>query len=131
VNVEAAPRGVLALWPEDGLLVHTNHFLDSEALCVTEPPSEREEHSIHRLKRAHELLREKCPLALDDLRECLRDHEGYPYGICRHIDEEELPHERYQTVVSVLMDLHTRTLWISDGPPCESAYQELRLGLEA
>jgi len=131
VNVEAAPRGVLALWPEDGLLVHTNHFLDPEALGVTEPPNEREEHSIRRLKRAQGLLREKRPLALDDLRECLRDHEGHPYGICRHVDEEEPSYERYQTVVSVLMDLHAQTIWISDGPPCESAYQELRLELEA
>ena len=131
VNVEAAPRGVLALWPEDGLLIHTNHFLDPEALGVIEPPNEREEHSIHRLKRTQKLLCEKPTLTLDDLRECLCDHEGHPYGICRHIDEKEPPHERYQTVVSVLMDLHARTLWISDGPPCESEYQELRLGLEA
>jgi isopenicillin-N N-acyltransferase-like protein len=130
LDLEAAPLGVLRLHPQGGLLIHTNHFLDPDALGVVEPLDEREERSIHRLRRSRELLGEKRPISREDLQRCLRDHDGYPFSVCRHPGEQEPPHERYQTVVSVLMDLHTRAMWISDGLPCESEYQELRLGVE-
>jgi isopenicillin-N N-acyltransferase-like protein len=131
LDLEAAPLGVHRLRPQDSLLIHTNHFLDPDALGVVEPLEEREERSIHRLRRSRELLGEKRPISREDLLQCLRDHDGYPFSVCRHPGEQDPPHERYQTVVSVMLDLHTRSMWISDGPPCESGYQELRLGVEA
>ncbi len=127
VDIEAAPLSTRTLKPENGLLSHTNHFLEPEVLGVIEPPSEKRPHSYHRLKRIRRLLAAKRSLTVDDMKTYLRDHDGHPYSICRHIDKEEPPAEHYQTVASVIMDLHERTMWISDGPPCESEYQELRL----
>lgn len=127
VDTEAAPLRTRALHPQNGLLVHTNHFLDPAALGVQEPPNEREEYSIHRLERSRALLDTKRPLAAQDVMACLRDHEWHPNGICRHPEETQPPHERYQTVVSVIMDLHERAMWISEGPPCEAPYGEAHL----
>lgn len=127
VDVEAAPLATRSLAPQGGFLAHTNHFLDPSALGVIEPPTEKRPHSQHRLERVTQLLSSKRPLAVGDLQSYLRDHKGYPYSICHHIDERELPEEHYQTVVSVVMDLHERALWLGAGPPCEGDYRELRL----
>lgn len=127
VDIEAAPFATRKLIPEDGFLAHTNHFLDPKALGIVEPPVEKRPHSLQRLKRLHELLDSKDLLTVDEAMAYLRDHNGYPYSICRHMDEDEPPSERYKTVVSVVMDLHEQVMWISDGPPCEKEYQELRL----
>lgn len=127
IDMEAAPLATHTLTPEDGLIAHTNHFIAAEALGVVEPPTEKLPHSQRRLERIMKLLTEKRPLEFDDLAGYLRDHTGYPYSICRHIDELEPEGERYQTVVSVIMDLHERAFWLSAGPPCENPYQKLKL----
>ncbi|MFQ5796180.1 MAG: C45 family autoproteolytic acyltransferase/hydrolase [Candidatus Bipolaricaulia bacterium] len=127
VDVEAAPRSTCALTPEDGFTVHTNHFLDPEVLDVVEPPNDKRPYSLHRLHRYRQLLASKRSLTVSDLKAYLRDHEGHPQSVCRHIDKDAPPQEWYRTVTSVVMDLHALTLWISDGPPCENTYQELNL----
>ncbi len=45
IDIEAAPDGACRLRPEGGWLVHTNHFLDPDALGVVEPPIEDNPHS--------------------------------------------------------------------------------------
>jgi isopenicillin-N N-acyltransferase-like protein len=57
--------------------------------------------------------------------------EGHPYSICFHIDPQEPPEEHYESVVSVIMDLHARALFISDGPPCQGAYARYALEVDA
>ena len=128
VNVESAPFATRQSQPDNGWVAHTNHFVDPAAIGVTEPPSEKRPHSQHRLRKADELLGERPPIKADDLSAILRDHDGRPYSICRHIDEAEPPEEHYQTVVSAVMDLDERALWVSDGPPCEHPVREIGLG---
>lgn len=128
IDIEAAPDGACRLRPEGGWLVHTNHFLDPDALGVVEPPIEDNPHSYRRLERLQALLAGAGPLTVGALQGFLRDHEGWPYSICHHPDPAERPEERYATVASVVMDLHDRTLQVSDGPPCENGYQRFSLG---
>ncbi|MGN6564073.1 MAG: C45 family autoproteolytic acyltransferase/hydrolase [Thermomicrobiales bacterium] len=128
VNLEAAPEKIATSAPETGCFCHTSHFLRPRALGVIEPPIERGLDSYDRLDRMQTLLASKQPIAVGDLQHYLRDHAGAPDAICRHPDPAEPTEERYATVVSVIMDLHERVLWISDGPPCERPYQEVRLG---
>jgi len=126
VDIEAAPLATRLLTPQRGFLAHTNHFLDPGALGVVEPPTEKRPYSQHRLERMNQLLSSKRPLSVSDLKSYLCDHDGYPHSICHHIDEREPPEEHYQTVVSVVMDLHERSISISAGPPCENEYKDLR-----
>lgn len=127
VNMEAAPEATRVIEPGDGFLAHTNHFLDPKKLGIIEPPSEKRTHSVHRLARARTALRRDTRLGVDTLKEILRDHDGRPYSICRHIDEYEPPEERYQTVTSAIMDLHEGRLWIKEGVACRGSYQQLQL----
>jgi isopenicillin-N N-acyltransferase-like protein len=126
-DIEAAPDQALTLGPENGLLIHTNHFLDPDALGVVEPPREVWSSTHHRLDRLRDLLAAKHPLAVEDLQGHLRDHQAYPHSVCRHEDPDLPPSQRYRTVASVVMDLHARELHISDGPPCRNKYQRMML----
>jgi isopenicillin-N N-acyltransferase-like protein len=122
VDLETAPDRCRVLTPVDGRLVHTNHFVEPGIQGVTEPPKKRN-HTYDRYGRMQELVGRSAPVTVDDLASYLRDHAGHPYSICRHPDPVEPPHERYKTVVSVVMNLHARQLWATDGPPCQSEYQ--------
>ena len=127
VNVESAPFATRLLHPANGWIAHTNHFVDPDAIGVVEPPSEKRPHSQHRLRRADEQLADNNAIDRSDLGAILRDHDGHPYSICRHIDLDEPPEEHYQTVVSTVMDLDARTMWVSNGPACEHTERAITL----
>jgi isopenicillin-N N-acyltransferase-like protein len=127
VDIEASPDKVRLLECEDDCLVHTNHFIDPDSLGVVEPPSERRPYSRLRRSRLTELLQSKRPIAVEDMQEYLRDHQEWPFSICRHKDPNEVPEEQYITVTAVVMDVEARTMHLSDGPPCESTYQQVTL----
>jgi isopenicillin-N N-acyltransferase-like protein len=128
VNIEAAPGTTCSFGAGGGTLVHTNHFLDPTHLGVSEPPySERRPQSHTRLARMRKLLDARRPLAVADVQACLRDHDNYPDSICRHEHPDDPPEEACPTVVSAVMDLHDRKLWLTDGPPCEHLYTEYHL----
>lgn len=66
-----------------GIFVHCNHFLDpgNQKLQV-EVPSKS---SLHRQSRFEGILnRRQYPISVDDLKECLSDHDGEDMAICRH-----------------------------------------------
>ena len=126
-DIEAAPDAVSLLRPRNGLLVHANHFLDPRALGVEEPPNPRRVFSCHRNDRLGALLDSRRPVTREAAEECLRDHDEHPMGVCRHAEPDAPPEQQYVTVTSVVMDLHARTLRVTDGPPCRSEYQTVEL----
>jgi isopenicillin-N N-acyltransferase-like protein len=127
VNIEAAPDRVRLIEPAGGCLAHTNHLLDPRALGVAEPPSAFRPGSCHRLARMDQLLQAMRPATIESLQGALRDHDGNPNAICRHPDSSAAPDAQYTTVLSALMDLEARAMYVSDGPPCESDYQRIDL----
>lgn len=127
VDIEAAPDKLHLLRCENDCLVHTNHFVDPQAIGVTEPPSEHRPYSQMRRARLRELLRSKRPIALADVKGYLADHREHPYSICRHIDPTEPPEEHYITVTAVVLDVPARTMYLTDGPPCVHPYQQIAL----
>jgi len=127
IDIEAAPGTSCSFGPQKGTLMHTNHFLEREHLGIEEPASERRPHSHTRLARMHELLGDRRPLSVEDVQACLRDHDNFPDSICRHEHPDDPPEEACVTVVSTVMDLNERTLWLSDGHPCEHPYDAFTL----
>ncbi len=127
VDIEAAPDRARLLGCEDGCLVHTNHFVDPAALPVEVPPNPRRPYSFFRRERLRRLLDGKRPVSVADIQGYLRDHEEYPFGVCRHENPADPPEQRYITVTGVVMDLDTRTLHLTDGPPCQSPWQTASL----
>ena len=66
-------------------------------------------------------------LSLSVAKGMLRDHDGRPESVCRHANHRFPVDDRYETVVSVIMDLAERKLWATVGSPCEHEYQSLTL----
>ena len=126
-DIEAAPNQTRIISPEHGFLIHTNHFLDAEALGVVEPPREGWSSTHHRLERTRSLMGSGPPLDIGDIQGYLSDHEGYPHSVCCHENPDLPTGEHYLTVTSVVMDLQSRELHVSDGPPCQAEYQQLGL----
>jgi isopenicillin-N N-acyltransferase-like protein len=130
VDLETAPRGIYRIEPSGGILAHANHFCEPDQLSIWEPIVEEKRSTYHRCGRMERLLtdaRSSGGISGETLQHILRDHDEYPDSICRHPHPALPGPERYQTVVSVVMDLHAGRLHVAAGPPCEQPYQEYLL----
>jgi isopenicillin-N N-acyltransferase like protein len=126
VNVEAAPGDftrLYPLYPEDGVLRHTNHFL-APRIASADLALWAMRSTVGRLQR---LRAAAAARTLDDFRAVLADHADYPYSICAHPDPAEHPCEQGATIASVLMDLTARQIWLAAGNPCQTPYDQLKI----
>lgn len=129
-DIEAAPQTFAVHTPQNGVLVHTNHFLDPAGLDVSEPAEERI-HTEHRYDRAIKISSQNNELVSQkDIKNWLSDHDGHPNSICQHRDPELPDYEQYESVASFLLNLSTQTLAITYGPPCSANFQEFNLAGE-
>ncbi len=128
VDIEAGPSTVRLLECEGGCLVHTNNFTRPEEIGVVEPVNPKREFSIGRRARMGALLAGQGKITVADIEADLKDHVGYPYGICRHAAVGlEPPQNHSITVTSVIMDVTEKTLRLTDGVPCENEFQTVTL----
>jgi isopenicillin-N N-acyltransferase-like protein len=123
-SYEVSPAGVTRIDPEDGVLLHTNHFL--------EPPAGAREPYLHEspstLARLDELDRRvrHAPGQVDAaaVKEALRSHDAAPYAVCCHEADKESYADRAETLASVCLDLDELRFEISEGSPCRSPYRD-------
>jgi isopenicillin-N N-acyltransferase-like protein len=117
------------LAPSEGVLTHANHFHDPDALGIWQPLIYEKTSTYERQERIDELLPRGSTkeLAIPDIQAVLRDHENAPKSLCRHPMTELPEEERYQTVVSAIMDVDAGRFLIAHGPPCETEYLEFSL----
>ncbi len=131
VDIESAPGATCKLRPDRGAIGHTNHFSDPSVLSVEQVLDEERLSTVHRYKMIQELLdqrvRNRSEFDVEKAQEMLRDHDGRPESVCRHSNAAFPEDERYETVVSVIMDLQARKLWATLGTPCASPYRTLTL----
>jgi isopenicillin-N N-acyltransferase-like protein len=131
VDVESAPEAVCELGPDRGALAHTNHFSNPKILGVRQVLDEERLSTLQRYRRIQKLLdgtvRAGQKLNLTEAQSMLKDHYGKPESVCRHSNMKLPEYERYETVVSVIMDLYARKLWATVGSPCTAEYQSLKL----
>jgi isopenicillin-N N-acyltransferase-like protein len=129
VNIETrsgGPEGARTQFAgDDGLLAHTNHFLDAGLR-----PGDARVHlhpgTLFRLDTAHRGLRGGA-VDIAGLQAVLRDHKNHPESVCWHPDPAKQPMDRRLTVASVVMDLTAGELLYTAGPPCESDYRSIPL----
>jgi isopenicillin-N N-acyltransferase-like protein len=131
VDIESAPEAVYELGPDKGALAHTNHFSNPKILGVKQVLDEERLSTLQRYRRIQRLLdgtvRAGEKLNLASAKNMLRDHYGKPESVCRHSNLRLPEYERYETVVSVIMDLPDRKLWAAMGSPCSTEYSPLKL----
>ncbi len=126
IDIEATPDYCSYVYPQDGLLTHANHLVRE-----TRIPSEFERiapHSLFRANRLERLLRRSGGnIAIDTVHTALSDHFSTPASICRHPDMTLPEPKRVISVAATAIDLNTRTLYVTDGPPCQSRFQAVPL----
>lgn len=123
IDLETAPETVNYLYPENGLLTHANHF---EKQIGVESELERQSpHSLVRGMRIRRLLeRDAGEIDQMTLKRVLRDDFCHPTGICRYTTNSDDAQADFHTKVSVIMDLTEQRMFLTDGPPNDTEYQE-------
>ncbi len=127
INLETSPDAVSYHYPRDGIVTHSNHFLDPR-----HGPSQMERLSpstLYRANRLDRLLRKDIGrLDLPRFQTAMSDHFGAPNAICRHPNDSQPAARQTMTNAAVVIDLATRTMHVANGPPCSNEF--VALGLE-
>jgi hypothetical protein len=117
VVVEPTVEGIELRYPEDGLLVMTNH-----AVCPAwagkedfMPPD-----SHPRYNRLRELLGGDRVVDIEAVKQAMRDHEGL---VCSH--GAHFPDRKFGTIWSVVGCPGERQLEIAAGHPCKAEYRTM------
>lgn len=127
INVECMPDDSLFLYPEQGILVHANHFL-SPSLRLKDIGKALLPDTVIRSHRAFQLFRNiRKDLNSDSIKNVMKDHFGYPNSICRHRDERLHPREQWETLTSIIVDLTEGKMLYTNGPPCFNTYESIAI----
>jgi len=128
IDLEATPSDVGFLHPQDGWLIHTNHFL-TPRLQAGDKGIYDSDSTLLRYGRALRLLKADAgPLAISTLKNLFCDHFNHPKGICRHPDPTRPEPEQDATLASMIVDLRTRQMHLCAGEPCQGEYYTVDLG---
>ncbi len=124
IDIEAGPDRAGFLFPQDGVLTHSNHFceLDIESEVVQIWPN-----TLYRNVRLERIFRQSQQLDDVSIRSVMADHFSHPHSICAHVDEDEPETMQLETRNSLLISLSQKKMSVTDGQPCQNRYQEVTL----
>ena len=126
-NVEVSAQDFEVIYGSDGLLAHTNNYI-SRHMRAMERDSEELIASRVRYNRASRLLHsQQGKVSLKSMQAILSDHVNFPQSICAHVETDDTPLERQQTIASLIMDLTGKTMHVAWGTPCCSEYHLFKL----
>lgn len=127
IDLEVTPRHVGVLYDDDGILTHSNHFLDltnREGLIDTIRRTNPD--TLLRSHRAKQLLHnDRGQIGVDSFKRVFRDHFSYPQSLCRHADISEEQLLQSATISSIIIDLNDGALYVANGTPCNHEYYPL------
>lgn len=125
LNVELDPSAIDVLLPQQGVLVHTNHFLGPKNLITHDHAGSGS--TYIRLQRAQQLFCDKHDLTMEDAQSAFRDHKGYPTSICAHPVNPATPVTITQNATNfgLVMDLTHLEVWLAWGNPCENPFVKI------
>ncbi len=128
IDLETTPGAIGWMYPEDGLLVHGNHyqaFMPPQLAADYRPSSIDSLFRQPRLREGLQAVRDAS--TTDEVRRrihaAVSDHLGYPKSICAHPDLSETPSEQVSTLLSSLVDLTTGEYMVTPGMPCQHDYE--------
>jgi len=126
IDIEATPDYCSYIYPENGVVTHANHLV--REMRIASQFERIAPHSLYRANRLERLLR-RCSgkIGIDAIHALLSDHFSAPASICRHPDLTLPEPKRVVSVTAAAIDLNARTLYVTDGPPCQSNFQAVPL----
>ncbi len=121
-GIETTATRHTALPMPDGLLVHANHYQDADLEELSTGPAG--DNTLGREALLDGFLRERVgELTLDDMMAGLRLDEG-EHPVCRPpIDDPD----EVTTCAAAIMCPELRKMWIADGNPGETEFEEVRV----
>ncbi|WEK61532.1 MAG: C45 family autoproteolytic acyltransferase/hydrolase [Candidatus Microbacterium colombiense] len=126
VSIELSPSGAAVVEPDDdGLLVHTNHFL-ADALAEGElvPATSSTFPRLTHLRDRSELLRTADPVARA---QAMLVHESDGAAVCCHPDPSLTFEHRWQTLLTIGIDVEGGHLEFHPGGPCTVTREEWQI----
>lgn len=118
VSLEATPVETFWVLPENGMLVHANHFVAPPARAKMRDLSLlANTDSLYRDARVRQHLTEAAPrITIETLMRAFQDRYGSPRSVCREsfISDSGLPSST--TVATILMDTTLRKMWVAPRP---------------
>ena len=130
IDLETTPDGVGWIYPDNGMLVHANHYQADLPAILDGRYRPISADSLVRLPRAQQRLAEVADAAdaaeaVATVRNALSDHLGYPDSLCAHPDDRREPYRQWSTLLSSCVDLDSGEYRITEGTPCENGYRLL------
>ena len=120
--LEYTPDMYDIIYAEDGFVAHTNHY-QSPMLVAKDKMRNLCSDTFTRLGQVRKLLKKNYGhMDRHKLAEIFSDHLNYPDSLCSHPDPLDDAMMRNCTVYGMILDLKERTLWLSDGNPCETTF---------
>jgi isopenicillin-N N-acyltransferase-like protein len=127
IDIETTPGRHHWMYPDQGILVHGNHF---EAFVPEQINADYKPFSVDSLYRVYR-IREKlqgvrAAATSDAVRDvigaAMSDHFGAPHSVCNHEGSFGDSGQNYQTVASSIVDLTTGEYRLALGNPCSVPY---------
>lgn len=129
VNLETSPVEEHVIWPENGFIVHTNHYLTPGKNFRDLKPL-RDEYASTYL-RCHRAQKEMAAmngnLDVEGIRQILSDHIDRPFSVCLHENPAAVPLQRIVTCLSIIMNLTRKRIHYTLGNPCQGKSRTLEL----
>ena len=123
IGFEMDSRTVEPMIPEDGVLLHTNHYIGPKMYLANDVNHMGS--SYIRLQRIRTLVKERHgKITVEDIMDMLQDHAGYPQSICDHENMNDPVENRSATNFAVIMDLTENCMYLAPGNPCENAFEK-------
>lgn len=124
INYELTANGIDFFYPEDGLLLHTNHYLSSKLSTRTFNkkmyPSSR-----NRFDTAKNLL-SRTGMEIEDIIKMVSFHDkaNSENNICRHENEDEY---HIETLFTMIVELSKMELYLCFNTPCNHSFYKIAL----
>lgn len=124
IDYELTAKGIDFFYPENGLLIHTNHYI-SEKLSVRTFNKRMYPSSKERYDTAKKLLL-KDKIAIKDLMHVMAYHDmqNINNNICKHSETDEYGME---TIFTIIIELTEMVLYFCTGTPCKSNFYKINL----
>lgn len=105
VSFEKTPVGTFHQEGQDGLIVHSNHFLSAGALArIHDCGLSTSPDSLYRRRRVASYLSDRRgQISIDDVKEALGDRFGWPHSVCRPPTAGGVGGPLVSTVATVVM----------------------------
>lgn len=129
VDLETSPVEEHILWPTNGILAHTNHYLETgknfRDLKPLRDPHPSTYLRCRRTQKGLTSLQDK--IDVPGIQNILKDHLDKPFSICMHRNPSVEPIQQIVTCLSIVMNLSRRQIHYTLGNPCRGEVQTLEM----